>query len=90
MVTEAAGAARGLTSAATAGLAPAAQQAGATSKAVDNALTVFRMPINLVRPLHAWGSDTLGQDGAGEADKAVSLGIEVIGVRVTAAGGLGP
>jgi hypothetical protein len=50
MVTEAAGAARELTSAAPAGLAPAAQQTGATSKAADNALTVFRMPINLAVP----------------------------------------
>jgi hypothetical protein len=57
MVTEDAGrAARGLTSPAPVVLAPAAQQAGATTKAADpaiaqNARTVFRMRINLARPL---------------------------------------
>jgi hypothetical protein len=57
MVTEdAGGAARGLTSPAPAVLAPAAQQAGPTITAADpaiaqNARTVFRMRINLARPL---------------------------------------
>ena len=59
MVTEdATGAARGLPSTAPAALAPAAQQAGNTSKAADPAIaqharTVFRMRINLARPLYA-------------------------------------
>jgi hypothetical protein len=59
MVTEDAGeAARALTSTASAVLAPAAQQAGSTSKAADPAIAqsaraVFRMPINLARPLNA-------------------------------------
>jgi hypothetical protein len=59
MVTEdAAGAARRLTLTAPAVLAPAAQQAGSTSKAADPAIaqharTVFRMRINLARPLYA-------------------------------------
>jgi hypothetical protein len=54
MVTEdAAGAARGLPSTAPAVLAPAAQQAGSTSKAADPATAqiarpVLRMPINVV------------------------------------------